>query len=209
MLLGGIPKGYAVILTSPSLDERDLLVRRFLETGARKGEVTFYVTINAGNMKALAEECKTNFYLFLCSPQVDEVVKSLPNAFRLKGVENLTDISIALASAFRRMDDVPTVPRRACIEIISDVLLQHHAVSVRRWLVALIPEFRSRCFTILAVMNPHMHPSQEAQAILDVFDGEINIFEKETKKGFQKFLNIRKMHGQRYLENDLPLKRKG
>jgi KaiC/GvpD/RAD55 family RecA-like ATPase len=208
MLLGGIPQGYAVILTSPSFDERDLLVRRFLETGARKGDVTFYVTIDAGSIKALAEECKTNFYLFLCNPQVDEVVKSLPNAFRLEGVENLTDISIALTSAFRRIGAAPTASRRACIEIISDVLLQHHAVSVRRWLTRLIPEFRSRGFTTLAVMNPQMHPSQEAQAILDVFDGEINIFERETKKGSEKFLKIRKMHDQRYLEGELRLKRK-
>jgi KaiC/GvpD/RAD55 family RecA-like ATPase len=209
MLLGGIPQGYAVILTSPSFDERDLLVRRFLETGARKGEVAFFVTIDASSAKDLAEEYKTNFYLILCNPQVDEVVKSLPNAFRLEGVENLTEISIALVSAFRRMDAAQTVSRRACIEIISDVLLQHHAVQTRRWLAALIPEFRSRGFTTLAVMNPQMHPSQETQAILDVFDGEINIFERETKKGLQKFLKISKMHDQRYLESELPMKKKG
>jgi hypothetical protein len=160
-------------------------------------------------MKVLAEECKTNFYLFLCNPQVDEVLKSLPNAFRLEGVENLTDISIALTSAFRRMDAVSTIPRRACIEIISDVLLQHHAVSARRWLAALIPEFRSRGFAVLAVMNPQMHSPQEVQAILDIFDGEISIFERETKKGLQKFLKISKMHDQRYLDSELPLKRKG
>jgi hypothetical protein len=93
-------------------------------------------------------------------------------------------------------------------EIVSDVLLQHHAVSVRRWLTALIPEFRSRSFTTLAVMNPQMHPAQETQAILDIFDGEINIFEKETKKGTQKFLKISKMHDQRYLDSELRLKKK-
>jgi hypothetical protein len=47
------------------------------------------------------------------------------------------------------------------------------------------------------------------QAILDIFDGEINIFERETKKGLQKFLKISKMHDQRYLDSELPLKRKG
>jgi KaiC/GvpD/RAD55 family RecA-like ATPase len=205
MLLGGIPESFAVILTSPSFDERDLLVRRFIETGAKKGEVTFYVTIDASSVRALAEECQLNFYVFLCNPHADEIVKSLPNVFKLKGVENLTEISIALTSAFRRVDAASTVSRRACIEIISDLLLQHHAVSVRRWLAALIPELRSRGFTTLAVMNPQMHSPQEAQAILDVFEGEINIFERETKKGSEKFLKIRKMHDQRYLERELPL----
>jgi KaiC/GvpD/RAD55 family RecA-like ATPase len=205
MLLGGIPQNCAVILTSPSFDERDLLVHRFLETGATKGEITFYVTIDASTAKALAAEWQTNFYLFLCNPQVDETLKNLPNVFKLKGVENLTEINIALISAFRRLDPISTVSRRACIEIISDALLQHHALSVRKWLVTLIPEFRSRGFTTLGVMNPQMHPPEEVQAILDVFDGEINIFERETKKGSEKFLKIRKMHEQRYLERELPL----
>ncbi|HVP17121.1 MAG TPA: ATPase domain-containing protein [candidate division Zixibacteria bacterium] len=205
MLLGGIPQNCAVILTSPSFDERDLLVRRFLETGAKNGEITFYVTIDASTIKALAVEWQTNLYLFLCNPQVDETLKKLPNLFRLKGVENLTEINIALISAFRRLDPVTAVSRRACIEIVSDALLQHHALSVRKWLATLIPEFRSRGFTTLGVMNPQMHPPEEVQAILDIFDGEINIFERETKKGSEKFLKIRKMHEQRYLERELPL----
>jgi hypothetical protein len=56
-------------------------------------------------------------------------------------------------------------------------------------------------------MNPQMHPLQELQAILDLFDGEINVYEKETEKGLQKFLKIRKMSNQKYLENELPLKK--
>ncbi len=35
LLLGGIPENYAVILSSPSSDERDLLIKRFLEAGAK------------------------------------------------------------------------------------------------------------------------------------------------------------------------------
>jgi hypothetical protein len=141
----------------------------------------------------------------LCNPQVDESLKNLPNLFRLKGVENLTEINIALVSAFRRLDTASAVAKRACIEIISDALLQHHALPVRKWLATLIPEFRSIGFTTLGVMNPQMHPPEEVQAIIDVFDGEISIFEKETKKGPEKFLRIRKMYEQRYLEREVPL----
>jgi hypothetical protein len=35
VLLGGIPESYAVILTSPACDERDSLIEKFLETGAK------------------------------------------------------------------------------------------------------------------------------------------------------------------------------
>lgn len=203
MLFGGIPENYAVILTSPSCDEKDLLIKRFLEAGTKKGQITFYITTEAGAVRALAEEFQTNFYVFICNPQAEKIIKSLPNISKLKGVENLTDISIVLTSAFRRLDALPKGPRRACIEIVSDVLLQHHAVHTRRWLTGLIPELKSRGFTTLAVMNPQMHPPEEVQAILGLFEGEINIYEKETKKGLEKFLKIKKMYNQRYLESEL------
>jgi serine/threonine protein kinase/tetratricopeptide (TPR) repeat protein len=202
LLSGGIPENYAVILTSPSCDKRDLLIKKFLEAGAREGEVTFYVTIDPGEVRALVEEFPSNFHLFVCNPQADRIIETLPNVVKLKGVENLTDINIALTSAFRQLDASQSGPRRICIEIVSDVLLQHHAVQTRRWLTGLIPELKSNEFTILAVMNPHMHSSEEVQAILGLFDGEINIYEKETEKGLEKFLRTEKMHTQEYLERE-------
>ncbi len=54
-------------------------------------------------------------------------------------------------------------------------------------------------------MNPQMHPTQEVHAILGLFDGEINIYEKETTKGVGKFLKIKKMYSQKYVDSELPL----
>jgi hypothetical protein len=56
-------------------------------------------------------------------------------------------------------------------------------------------------------MDPEMHPSQEARAVLDLFDGQIDIHEKETEKGSARFLKIKKMANHKYLENDLSLKK--
>jgi tetratricopeptide (TPR) repeat protein/KaiC/GvpD/RAD55 family RecA-like ATPase len=207
LLLGGIPPNYAVVLTSPSCDERDLLTKRFLETGAKEGQITFHVISKASAVKNLAERFRSNFYLLICNPQADSMIKSLPNVFKLKGVENLTDINIALSSSFRKLDKSSKGPRRACIEIVSDVLLQHHAVQTRRWLNGLIPELKSKGFTTLAIMDPEMHPPQEVRAVLDLFEGEINIYEKQTRKGLEKFLKIKKMLNQKYLENELHLKK--
>jgi KaiC/GvpD/RAD55 family RecA-like ATPase len=206
-LYGGLPPNYAVVLTSPSCDERDMLVKSFLETGAKNGEVTFYITMKLGIMKTLAEEFQSNFYLFVCNPQADAIIKSAPNVFKSKGVENLTDISIALTSTVHKLDISLKGPRRICISLVSDVLLQHHAVQTRRWLAGLIPELQSEGFTTMAVMDPEMHPPQEVRAVLDLFDGEINIHEKETEKGLEKFLNIRKMSNRKYLEKELLLKK--
>ncbi len=208
LLLGGIPEYYAVILTSPSCDERDLLIKSFLEAGVKNGQTTFHVTIEGRDAKTLAEISPSNFYLFLCNPEADAIMKNMPNVFKQKGVDNLTEIGIALDSAIRKLDETQTATRRVCIEIVSDVLLQHHATSTRRWLTALIPRLKSGGFTTLAVMNPHMHPPQEVQAILDLFQGEIHIYRKKTeKRGMKKFLRIEKMYNQEYLDDDLLLRK--
>jgi KaiC/GvpD/RAD55 family RecA-like ATPase len=203
--LGGIPENCAVVLTSPSSDERELLIKRFLKAGAEAGETTFYITAEAGNAKTLAEKHQSNFYLFLCNPRADTIVQNLPNVFKLKGVENLTEIDIALTKAFRTLNPTATGPKRACIEIVSDALLQHHAVTTRKWLSALLPDLKSKGFTTLAVIDPQMHPQEEARAIISLFDGEIEITQKETAKGLGNILRVRKLYNQRYLEDELAL----
>jgi KaiC/GvpD/RAD55 family RecA-like ATPase/tetratricopeptide (TPR) repeat protein len=205
LLYGGIPENYAVLLASPSTDERALLVERFLEAGANTGGITFYITVEPGNAKALAEEHPSNFYLLVCNPQADAIIQNLPNVFKLKGIENLTEIDIALTKAFRMLSPSATGPKRICIEIVSDVLLQHHAVITRKWLSALLPNLKSRGFTVLAVMDPHMHTQEEVQAILGLFEGEIRISEKETEKGTERVLRIRRLFNQKYIESELSL----
>jgi KaiC/GvpD/RAD55 family RecA-like ATPase len=207
LLHGGIPANYAVALTSSSCDERDLLIRSFLETGARNGEITFFVTINASLAKALAEKFVSNLQLFVCNPEAGAIIRNSPNVHILKGVENLTDISIALTSAIRQLDIPLKALRRNCIDLISDVLLQHHAVETRRWLTALMTKLKSEGFTTLAVIDPKMHLSEELHAILGLFEGEISIYEKETERGVGKFLKIKKLSNQEYIEDELPLKK--
>jgi KaiC/GvpD/RAD55 family RecA-like ATPase len=206
LMFGGIPENYAVLLTSPSCDERNLLIERFLETGVRGEETVFQITIDARGLEALAQKY-ASFYLFLCNPEADAIIESRPNVFKLKGVENLTEIDIALTTALRKVDEASIESRRACIEIVSDILLQHHAVSTRRWLTALIPKLKSLGFTTLAVMNPHMHAPQEVEAILDLFQGEISLYRTKTDKGFRRFLRIEKLHNLDYSEKEVTLKK--
>jgi len=54
-------------------------------------------------------------------------------------------------------------------------------------------------------MNPHMHSPQEVHAILGLFEGEIGIYEKETMRGSETFMKIRKMYNQNYMEDKIPL----
>ena len=205
LLLGGIPEKYAVLLTSSANDERQLLIKSFLETGAKTGEETFYVTAELNNGNALAEQYPSNFYLVVCNLQANAIIQNLPNVLKVKGVENLTEIDIALTKAIRRLDSANAKPRRACVEIISDALLQHHAVITRKWLSGLIPTLKSNGFTILAVVNPQMHPQEEVQAIIDLFEGEIQITEKENMNDRKQNLQIRRLYNQKYVESKIPL----
>jgi len=206
LLFGGIPKGSAVILTSISCDERDLLVKRFLEAGAKEGSTTILAIVDLESVRTLVEEFKDNFHVLVCSPTVDEEFKRLPNVYKAAGVENLNEINITLEKMLSNLNKMKKEEGRDCLEILSDVLLEHGAVQTRKWLSRLIPELRYRGFTTLAVINPQMHPSEELHALLDLFDGEINIYEKGDND-FTKYLRIKKMHRQRYLENEIPLKK--
>jgi KaiC/GvpD/RAD55 family RecA-like ATPase len=206
LLGGGIPEQYAVALDAPSCDERELLIRTFLESGARQGDTTFYLAADPGAIKTLAKEYPSNFYLFVCNPNADAIVESAPNVSKLKGVENLVDINIALTTTIRTLAAFQG-PRRICMGLVSDVLLHHHSGQARRWLSALIPELKSAGFTTLAVVDPKIHPPEELHAILGLFDGEISLYERETTTGTEKYLKIKKLTNQKYSDSELALKR--
>ncbi|MCJ7559601.1 hypothetical protein MUO79_03150, partial [Candidatus Bathyarchaeota archaeon] len=207
LLLGGIPENCAVVLASPSSDERALLIKRFLKAGAEAGETTFHLTTETGNAKTFAEKYQSNFYFFVCNPRADAIVQNMPNVFKLKGIESLTEIDIAVTKAFRTLNPAAVGPKRACIEIVSDALLQHHAVTTRKWLSALLTDLKAKGFTTLAIIDPQMHPQEEARAIISLFDGEIEITQKENAKGLAKILKVKKLVNQRYLEDELALTR--
>jgi tetratricopeptide (TPR) repeat protein len=207
LLLGGIPKNYAIVLASPSSNERELLLKRFLEAGTKACQATFDISANVGKTKEIAELYQSNLYLFVCNPRADALIGNLPNVFKLKGVDNLTQIDISLTKAFRYPNVQSSSQKRACIEILSDVLLQHHAIVTRKWLSALLADFKSQKFTVLAVIDPNMHSQEEVQAITDLFDGEIRIFERQSENRLNKILKILKLYNEDYLEDELSLTR--
>jgi KaiC/GvpD/RAD55 family RecA-like ATPase len=202
LLCGGMPQKFAVALTSPSCDERDLLIKRFLETGAENGEPTFYVTINPSLAVSLARNYSSSFYLFVCNPQGEAIIKSAPNISILKGVENLTTLSLALTSAIRKLDPSQKNIRRICLNVVSDVLLQVGAVQTRRWLIELLTQLKSVGFTTLAVIDPQIHPPEQLHAILGLFEGEVDIHEAETDQGLARFMKVKRLSNQKYLKDE-------
>jgi len=207
LLQGGIPEGYAVALTAPSSNERSILIERYVKAGAENGQITFYLTDELSKGNALAIEFPSNLLLFVCSPRVNLATNDFSNIFMLKGVENLTAIDIAFSKVLRQLAPSITGPKRACVEITSDVLLQHHALATRKWLSGLIHDLKSNGFTILAVVDPAMHAAEELKAIVSIFDGEIWVTEKEMPEGTKQTLKIRKLINQKYSDKEIVLDR--
>lgn len=205
LLFGGIPKEYAVVLISPPTDEKERIIRSFLENGAEARETTLYLTTAGSNAKDLSENYRSNFCLLVFNAQAETAFPKQPNIFRLKGVENITEIEIALIKALRTSSTSEYTAKRICLELVSDVLLQHHGVETRRWLSALLPKLKTKGFTVLAVVNPQIHSAEDLKTVTDLFAGEIYIREKETEKGTERFLQIKRMSDQEYVKEEVML----
>jgi len=203
ILLGDIPEGYAVVLTGSPSDKRDYLIKNFLEAGVGEGQTSFYVATEADNLKSLLS--KPNFYLFLCNPKPKVELPDLPNVIKLRSKTDINNLSMTLARESRNQKQAQQNPKRFCIEVVSVVLLEYGAKITRKWLAELLTDIDSKGFTILAVVNPEMHMSDQTGALLDLFDGEISITQAEDQLEFRKSVIVRKLRTQDYIKNPICL----
>ena len=204
LLLGGIPEEYAVVLSGPPCDERELIVKNFLEAGAKE-EVTFYVSTEATGLEDLLEN--PNFFLFLCNPKPKSPVPDLPNVFKLQSKTDLTNLSIALTKALRNIDQ-SIINKRICIEILSDVLGKHGTNTTKEWITGSITDLGAKGFTMLAVMDPKEHPPDQATTVINLFDGEISILQSDDPLDCKKSILVKKLRNQDYIKNPICLMNK-
>jgi len=201
LLLGGIPENYAIVLTGSPSDERDYLIKSFLKAGTNEGEIVFYVSTEAESLEYLLEN--PNFYLFMCNPKPKSAVPDFPNIYKLRSKTDLTNLSISLAKAYRSIES--SKKKRICVETVSNVLLDYEAKETCKWVSELITDLGSKGFTILGVMDPSMHPSDQANAVVNLFDGEISITQTEDPLECKKSIRVKKLRNQDYIKNPICL----
>jgi KaiC/GvpD/RAD55 family RecA-like ATPase len=201
LMLGGIPEEYAVVLSSPPCDERELIVENFLRVGVKKG-ISFYISTEANNLNLLDKPC---FFLFLCNPKPKTEVPDFTNVFKLQGKTDLNNLGIALTKAYRSIDTNHNQPKRICVEILSEVLEDYGSKTTRKWISDLITNYGAKGFTILAVMDPSMHPSDQANAVINLFDGEISILQSDDPLECKKSILVKKLRNQDYIKNPICL----
>jgi KaiC/GvpD/RAD55 family RecA-like ATPase len=200
VLSGGLPTGYAVLLVSPPCDERDLLFKKIIESSLAAQSSVYFLSRDLSRTQDFASRYPKGFYVF--SPQADKIAAA-GNVFKVAGVQNLSDVNITFA---KTVETLPKAPNSIIIiDLLTDILLEHKALTTRKWLDDFVAKRKSEGFTILGTLNPLLSAKQDTQTIVDLFDGIIEIYEKELRERARRFLIVKKMYGRKYVETELML----
>lgn len=205
-LNGGIPEEFAVVVVSPSFDERDLLLRKVVNSALSSGRLAILISNDMGRTKDMASRYSNGFYAL--SPQADRISQHGPNLLKIPSFENLSDATISLGLVLKDVLAREKATRRIMIlDILSDLLLRYKSITTRRWLTDFVGKRKAEGFTIIATLNPLVTTKEETQSIIDFFDGVIEIFEKPLMERSRRFLMIRKMYGQKYSDSEVLMDR--
>ena len=193
-LKGGFLAGSAILLTAPASSEVPLLVRNFLKASE---QASLLICRSQSSAEGICEVGDTYLKCLICSEKPIPLSKNLLPG---KSIDNLTELNFQITETLGSVQ-----PKRIAIEILSDILLRHKALQTRKWLNEFMEKLRSKNITTLAVLNPYMHATEEVQAVVDLFDGNLELVEKEVEGHLEKFLRIRWMHGVEPTEKELPV----
>ena len=139
-------------------------------------------------------------------PFIFKIVRYLTNCFFffiISGLFSGTNLAISLTKAYRRINKGSK--KRICVEIVSDVLVDYEVHVARKWIAEMITDYCSKGFTMLAVMDPKEHPTDQATTVLNLYDGEIEIIQTEDPLECKKSIRIKKLRNQDYIKNPICL----
>jgi KaiC/GvpD/RAD55 family RecA-like ATPase/ketosteroid isomerase-like protein len=205
VLYGGLPEGYVVCLESPPFDERDLLGKAFLTSGARQGAGTLLVSRRYSTIKEFVQQYPENSYAVLCGAETQIAPNEDPHIALARNYENLTELSLTLSKTLEGIPQNLRRQSRCRIDILSDVLIRHGAIAARKWFAELSARLKANGFTTLVVVDPLMHEEKDKAAISELFDGQIVCYESPSTKKPGRFMRVTRMIGMSYLEDEVAL----
>ena len=206
-LAGGIPEGYAVVLVSPSYDERDLLLRKIIDSAISSGRPAFYISADIERTHDLLARYQHGFYAF--SPQAGRIEPKPPNLYQLPSIDNLSDHTLSLSLAVREARAKEKAGKMLLVlDTLSNIVLRYKGLTTTRWLTDFLGKRKAEGFTIVATLNPFTISKEEVQTVVDSFDGVIEIYERPLAERTARFLVVKKMYGRLYSESELLLDKK-
>jgi KaiC/GvpD/RAD55 family RecA-like ATPase len=199
MLYGGLPLGSSIVLTAPPCDEKNLILARFVERNLSLGHKCIFISTSLDRVQALLPKYRANLSVIICNPHAEALAASYPDVARLPSVDSLTALNLEYDKAMAKIGS--GVGAVLCLEILDDVLLAHHG-ETRRWLMDILGRSKARQITTLATFNQAMHPPQESQAVLETFDGHIDLYEAEVQVR-PKLIQVKKLGGRQFLDTEV------
>ncbi len=203
LLNGGLPSKTASLLTAPVCDERDIIIRRFVETGAKSG-YSVYVGKDTSKVKDLLGSNPSSFKALIVGGS--EPRSEQANVRVTTRLENLTAVNIDLMPLLQDSPK-PAESKRILLDVLDDILLLHKAITTRKWLSQLIQRAEGLGFTLLATLNSQMHSQGDVQAMVDLFEGHIEMIEREIEAKPMRAIRVRKMFRWKFLDTEALLDR--
>ncbi len=194
-LRGGFLRSSSVILSAPPSGEVPIILGKFLTESSRERKQAFLISRSLSSAHAVAPTDTEQVRFLVC-----EAIPSSKSVIGGGSVGNLTALNLQVSEALRAYQ-----PSRLVIDILSDVLLRHKLVQTRKWLGELLSRFRSQGITTIAHINPKIHPLEEVEGLIDLFDGHLEIVEAKVDGRPRKWLRINWIHGIELTEREFPL----
>jgi len=202
LLAGGLPKRHAVLLISPPCDERDPLLRKIIGSALSTAMPTFYLSNDPSSTQDMIRTHSKDF--FALSPQADKILPPSANLYKIPDINSLSGINEAFTKMMNEHVNQGTGNRLLIFDLLTDILTLK-GVKAGNWFSDFVARRKAEGFTVLAFLNPLVASSEEIQILSDLFDGVIEIYEKEIKEMPRRFLVIKKMYGQRPSKSELML----
>jgi hypothetical protein len=202
LLAGGLPKRHAVLLISPPCDERDPLLRKIIGSALSTSMPTFYLSNDPSSTQDMIRAHSKDF--FALSPQADKILPPPANLYKIPDINSLSGINVAFTKMMDEHVNQGAGNRLLIFDLLTDILTLK-GVKAGNWFSDFVARRKAEGFTVLAFLNPLVASSEEIQILSDLFDGVIEIYEKEIKEMPRRFLVVKRMYGQRPSESELML----
>jgi KaiC/GvpD/RAD55 family RecA-like ATPase len=196
VLNGGLPRSSSAVLLSP-LTDSDVALTNFIAGACESGLKTIYFTTRERAVVAELLDRYENFGVVICHQSADTLYVGKPRVFR--ATLSLTQTNIARSEAEKELNLFEdAAPKVAAIDILSSLVIENVAKSVRFWLVDLLQKLKAMNFTVFASLNPKMHKEDEVAIITDVFDGEIETVDRDRITGRERYVFVKRFLDHRY-----------
>jgi KaiC/GvpD/RAD55 family RecA-like ATPase len=203
--LVGMPQKYSILLGSPVCEERNLVITRFLRPGLEPKAPSFLLTTDMDFARTSKARFGERLTVLIANPRAATI--SIENAIPISaGIQNLTSLNIELVKALKNASKYQATPGgRACLDVLSDVMLTHKLLTTRKWVADLLPRLNDWGFTVLGTFNPALHSNEDTQGLVDLFKGYLQIFEKHLPGKVRRVIVVRKMMDVQFTEAELIL----